>query len=115
MTRAGELLRLVDRAVAEVPADIAEAVRGQAVRARVVAEVEGRRIDVEEPDDVLLVPAADGPLRPVMSVVGPDGQPIGELLVWVRGGRFTGLERPWWTDEAPDRWPAPEDVRGSAP
>lgn len=105
------LVRLLRRATADVSPDVAGAVDAQAARAVVVAHVEGRSVDVAVPDDVPPVPAADGPLRPVVSVVDATGEATGELLVWVRGGRLVGLERPWWTDEPPTSWPGPDDLR----
>lgn len=38
------------------------------------------------------------------------GELLGELLVWLRGGRLAGLEYAWVTDTAPTGMPEPEDV-----
>lgn len=106
-----DLLALLARAVERTPPEVRLAVGAQATHAVVTAEVAGRSVDVVVTGDVAVVPAPDGPLRPVPQVVDADGRATGELLVWVRDGRLTGLERPWWTDEAPTDWPAPSDLR----
>lgn len=35
---------------------------------------------------------------------------VGEVLVWVKGGRLSALEYAWVTDAAPEGMPDPEDV-----
>jgi hypothetical protein len=55
--------------------------------------------------------AKDGPI-PVRAIVGSrSDDPAGELLVWVEGGHFSGLEFAWFTDDQPQSLPAPEDIR----
>jgi len=50
----------------------------------------------------------DGP-APLSAVVN-NGQPIGELLVWVKDGYLSGLEFAWWGDEPPQQLPTPSQV-----
>lgn len=101
---------LVERAASRCPPDVRVSLRAQLATAQVTSEVPGRMLDVQVPGSVPSVPAPDGPLRPIPTVVD-DGEATGELLVWVKGGRLVGLERPWWTDEAPTDWPSPDDLR----
>ena len=110
---AAALLDLLRYAVGRCPHDVAVAVARQAERARVTRETPGRMLDVEVPDDVDLIPAPDGPLRPIPQVVEVSGEVTGELMVWLRDGRLTGLERPWWTEEAPTGWPTPAQLQFS--
>jgi hypothetical protein len=67
----------------------------QADSASVESETPGTFIDLVVPEPVpALLP--DGPLHPIPSVLDE---------IWVEGGRLTGVERPWFTDDAPDLWP----------
>ena len=54
----------------------------------------------------------DGPVPGRFPVVHSD-EITGEILVWVRSGRLTGLEYAWVTDDSPDAIPLAEDVRTS--
>ena len=51
----------------------------------------------------------DGPL-PGRYYVDKDSVHQGEILVWVLGGLLDALEFAWWSDEAPQRMPAPSSV-----
>lgn len=54
---------------------------------------------------------ADGPLDVKPLVTDQSGEPVGEVLVWVSGGRMTLLEQAWFTDDPPTTWPSVESVR----
>lgn len=101
---------LVAKAVSRCPGGVVDAVLRQAVQAWVVGETQGRTVDVGVPDDADPVRSPDGPLRPVPHVVSAAGETTGDLMVWVRDGRLIGLERSWWTDDAPTRWPTADEV-----
>lgn len=51
----------------------------------------------------------DGPV-PGRFTVRDSGALVGELLVWVKNGRLSGLEFAWVTDAAPVGMPDPDDV-----
>jgi hypothetical protein len=53
----------------------------------------------------------DGPV-PLSAIVNDKGgEPMGELLVWVKDGYLSGLEFAWWGDTPPHRLPALSQVR----
>jgi hypothetical protein len=53
----------------------------------------------------------NGPL-PVRAIAYDDaGTPIGEVLVWVEDGLLSALEHAWYTDERPDEFPIPSQLR----
>ncbi len=54
---------------------------------------------------------ADGPAPMSATVTDTAGEAVGELLVWLKDGYLDGLEFAWWTDEAPNRLPVPEQIR----
>jgi hypothetical protein len=54
---------------------------------------------------------ADGPTPVRAFVEGPDGTLKGEVMVWVKNGRLSGLEYAWYTDEQPDQFPDPAQIR----
>jgi hypothetical protein len=48
---------------------------------------------------------------PLRALVDDDnGQPLGELIVWVTHGRLSELEYAWVTDEPPHSLPHPRQV-----
>lgn len=51
----------------------------------------------------------DGPL-PGRFPVRQRGRLVGEILVWLKGGRLTGLEYAWVTPEAPHGMPDATEV-----
>lgn len=63
--------------------------------------------------DVLGAPGAvvfrDGPV-PGRFPVQHGGEILGELMIWLKDGRLSGLEYAWVTDTAPAGMPEPEDV-----
>jgi hypothetical protein len=52
-----------------------------------------------------------GPIPGRAFVEGTDGEPEGEVLVWVTGGYLSGLEFAWFTDEMPTEMPDADRVR----
>lgn len=59
-------------------------------------------------------PAADVPDGHIPGraiVQGATGQDEGEILVWVTGGRLSGLEHAWYTDQAPTSMPPVDRIR----
>lgn len=81
----------------------------QARRARVTA-YSPTYIDLEVPSSCDAGHWADGPLDVKPLVTDEEGEPVGEVLVWVSGGRVTLLEQAWFTDDPPTTWPAIERV-----
>lgn len=63
-------------------------------------------LDIEVPDRLPPAPVADGPV-PVRALLSSEA---GEIMVWVTGGRLSGLEFAWVTDEPPDQWPSPDEL-----
>lgn len=82
----------------------------QARHARVTA-YSPTYIDLEVPRDCDPGIWVDGPLDIKPLVTDQAGEPVGEVLVWVSGGRMTLLEQSWFTDDPPTRWPSIERVR----
>lgn len=82
----------------------------QASQAFIVHESPGRMLEVRLPPDVPVLSVGDGPLPPA-TVVDRGDRTVGEFIVWVKGGRLDLLERPWFTDEAPDAWPDVSQLR----
>ena len=68
-------------------------------------------LDLAVSDSSSLAQCPDGPIPDKPTVVDSLGAEIGELLVWVEGGRLSGLEFAWWSDEAPAGLPRIEDLR----
>jgi hypothetical protein len=54
---------------------------------------------------------ADGPVPGRAIVESPDGESIGEVLVWVNSGRLSGLEYAWYTEQPPEAMPPAERLR----
>ncbi len=53
----------------------------------------------------------DGVIPVRAFVEDPDGETIGEVIVWVKDGYLSGLEYAWFTDEPPSAMPAKETIR----
>ena len=100
-----EVVELIRAIASRLPEAVGRVLVQQAESASVESETPGRFIDlvVPGPAPALLLP--DGPLRPIPSVLDEAGVITGEVIIWVEGGRLTGVERPWFTDDAPDLWP----------
>lgn len=104
------ILSLLNRILDNLPAGISEVLAKQVERARLVDETPGRWARFAVPEEVEKVVLPDGPLREIPAIVDSNGTLTGELIVWVTGGRISDLERPWYTDQAPDSWPDPENL-----
>jgi hypothetical protein len=52
---------------------------------------------------------ADGPI-PGRFPVSRESELLGEILVWVKGGRLSAIEYAWVTDAAPTQMPEPSEV-----
>ncbi|WP_337001453.1 MULTISPECIES: hypothetical protein [unclassified Microbacterium] len=103
-----ELVALVEAVTAHL-GDIGRALVQQARVAKVVS-YSSTNVDVITPPDVPEVALPNGP-TPGQALVYTEGQMVGEVMVWVRDGRFIGLEQPWYTDDPPTMWPVAEQVR----
>ncbi|MEV3904068.1 DUF4926 domain-containing protein [Mycobacterium sp. NPDC050551] len=66
-------------------------------------------LDIRTPGDSPSADVPDGPL-PVRAFVPNADEYRGEILIWVQGGRLSGLEYAWVTDEVPSRWPRPDEI-----
>lgn len=71
-------------------------------------------LDVRSPSHVPEVDAPDGPV-PARAFVPNGTEYRGEILVWVEGGRLSGLEYAWVTDDVPTRWPRPDEIEVVGP
>lgn len=68
-------------------------------------------LELSVPEGVRSVAMPDGPL-PVRAIATDEaGGPIGEVLVWVSGGRLSALEYAWYTDDPPSDIPCPSAFR----
>ncbi|MGW5457720.1 hypothetical protein [Streptomyces sp. NPDC003996] len=82
--------------------------RGQVAEARVAGHwgAASPSVDLAVPSRVRAAPVEDGP--PVVGTVRDgSGELVGELLVWVSGGRLSALEFTWYGDAAPAELPEP--------
>jgi hypothetical protein len=68
-------------------------------------------LDLEVPESSPAAPINDGPVPVRAFVEGMDMQVEGEILIWVKYGRLSGLEFAWYTDFIPDELPRPNYVR----
>ncbi|MBO0898741.1 hypothetical protein J1G42_02035 [Cellulomonas sp. zg-ZUI222] len=109
VTSAGlpEDVRRILVAVAERSGEHRDVLVRQITRA-VVTENARTWVYFSVPDPVARVPWSDGfiPLALNPSVVDASGEPTGTIYVWVEDGRLSGVEHPWFTDEAPTQWPS---------
>ncbi|MFD8387823.1 hypothetical protein ACFV2N_01080 [Streptomyces sp. NPDC059680] len=87
----------------------ANELRAQVAEARVTGRWgEGSpSVDLVVPEWLPAAPVADGLLPVVGRVRNGSGEFIGELLVWVSGGRLSALEFAWYGDDAPTELPEP--------
>jgi hypothetical protein len=102
-----ELVALVEAATRHL-GDLGRALSRQARVARVVG-FSSTNVDVSTPLDAPEVALPNGP-TPGRAFVFSEGELVSEVMVWIRDGRFIGLEQPWYTDEPPKTWPLPEQV-----
>jgi hypothetical protein len=87
--------------------DGADLLRAQIPHCRVVAVwVDGQpSVDLAVPATVAPAAVPDGEIASGSEVRDRAGRYLGEVLVWVGGGRLSAIEYAWVTDEAPDRLP----------
>lgn len=71
-------------------------------------------LELAAPADLSTSTLPDGPAPSTVLVRDASGAETGELLVWVKDGRLSGLEFAWWTDEPPTRLPTREEVTVTA-
>jgi len=100
-----ELIKTVSAPLGE----ISDIVMSQAKSARILS-YRPTVIGLEVAADVPAIPARDGPL-PGRAMVYEGSSLVGEVMLWVEGGRLTGMEQAWYADHAPDRWPSPDHIR----
>ena len=62
-------------------------------------------VDIFVAVDKLPAQVPDGPVPVAAQVIDEQGEYLGELLLWVTGGRLSGLEYSWVTDEPPGQLP----------
>jgi hypothetical protein len=83
------------------------------------AQVEGTRVvggratllDLATPKNAPSSARQDGPIPIRAFVQSPDGESLGEILVWVKDGCLAGLEFAWYTDDTPTEMPEPDRIR----
>lgn len=117
---AGRSLTGLERSVIShllsVPFEGAQELRGQLESARAVSDwkPEGSpSFDIWVPDDATPAPM-NLEIAPVGArVFGEDGAYQGELILWISGGKLSGLEYSWVTDEAPMKLPEVSMIRVS--
>jgi hypothetical protein len=109
-----EAERAVVRHILSAPFAGAQELRQQVAAATVVGNWEpagSPSVDIAVPAGPPTAHLPDGPAPVAAQVVDANGDYLGELLLWVTGGRISGLEYSWVTDEAPDRLPEPSSIR----
>lgn len=67
-------------------------------------------LDVDNPNSELRSGVPDGPF-PGRAFVPNSFEYQGEIIIWMTGGRVSGLEYAWITDEPPNRWPRPDEIQ----
>lgn len=68
-------------------------------------------LEIRVPNTVEPAPVEDGPV-PVRAFVETSAGDIkGEILVWVTGGRLSGLEFAWYSNDAPTEMPSAGQLR----
>lgn len=100
---------IVEAVAAHLPRDESAALHEQIRSATASGEVAGRRVDITLSADAPALPVPDGPLR-LAAAVTENGTVTGEVLIWMTSGKLSGLERTWYTDEAPTTWPPVSDL-----
>jgi hypothetical protein len=66
-------------------------------------------LDIETPASLAATNFADGPF-PSRAVVPSRAEYQGEVIIWISGGRVSGIEYVWVTDTVPTRWPRPDEM-----
>ena len=65
--------------------------------------------EVKTPNNRAGVAIPNG-LFPARAFVPDRASYRGEILLWVKDGHLSALEYAWVTDEAPTRWPTPDEM-----
>jgi hypothetical protein len=76
-----------------------------------VETIPGRMVSFSLPPGVEAAKLPDGPVRPIPFVADEHGRPTSELVLVVHSGCIDWIEQPWWSDEAPRRWPDASELR----
>ena len=66
-------------------------------------------IDVKPATDGPGVDLSNGPF-PAHAYVPSSADYRGEIIMWIKDGHLDGLEYAWVTNEAPTRWPRPDEM-----
>jgi hypothetical protein len=67
-------------------------------------------LDLVVPAEVGPSLAGPGPIPTRVLVLGNQGDPLGEVVVWVADGYLSGLEYAWFTDDPPSALPNPAQL-----
>jgi hypothetical protein len=102
----GLLLHILD----SVSFEGADALRAQVPLACVTGGVV-TLLDLAVAEEARASTFRNGPIPGRFFVEGTDGEPEGEVLVWVTDGYLSGLEFAWFTDEIPTEMPEADRVR----
>lgn len=70
-------------------------------------------LELEVPGAVAPAATPDGPIGIRAIVESPEGEVLGELIIWVQRGFLSGLEYAWYSDDPPDALPDPTRIRTS--
>lgn len=68
-------------------------------------------LHLKAPNDSPKAAMTDGPAPIRAFVAEPEGDIEGEILIWVKDGRLSGLEFAWYTDTQPSELPEPGLIR----
>jgi hypothetical protein len=90
----------------------AQKLRNQLAEARVTGHwgADSPSIDLEVPAGTPEARIGDGLIPATGTVTDNSGELVGELLLWVSGGRLSALEFSWYCDAAPTELPDPNLV-----
>lgn len=103
-----QLVGLVETVTSHL-GDAAHILSRQVRLARVVS-YSATNVDVTTPPGTPRVALPNGP-TPGRALIYANGEIVSEVMVWIRDGRFIGLEQPWYTDNPPTTWPRSEQVQ----
>jgi hypothetical protein len=87
---------------------------GQVERAQVVKEwgqSGSPSFDLAVSEDSAAAPVADGVLPVDAFAYDSDGEYLGEVIIWIAGGKLAALEYAWITDASPRALPPVEQLR----
>lgn len=66
-------------------------------------------VNIKAPSNADGIDVPNGPL-PVRAFVPSEAEYQGEIIIWIERGHISGLEYVWITDDAPRRWPRPDEM-----